>query len=99
MQNRNLCPATSHCEPPTALQWQPVRLARHQAVVAAGHAGAADVGADVINAASGMLADLAGQSRTAHAVAAHTGFVGSDEFLRNAVELRIVLGRKARPFG
>lgn len=81
------------------LDWQPVRLARHQAIVVAGHAGAADIGANIVNAASGSFADLAGERGTTHAVAAHAGFVGGHVFCRNQVELRVILGGEARPFG
>ena len=72
---------------------------RHQAIVATGHAGAADVRSDLVDAAGGRLADLAGKRRATHAVAAHACFVGGHMFLRDPVELRVVLGREARPFG
>ena len=77
----------------------PMRLARHQAIVAAGHAGAADIRADLVNAAGRVLANLAGQRRTAHALAAHAGQVSRHEFFRDPVELRIVFHREAWPFG
>lgn len=78
---------------------QPMRLARHQAFGVAGHAGAADIRSQVIDAASSRLADFARQSRTAHALTAHAGQVGRDIFLRDAIELRVILGGEARPLG
>src|ERR1700760_3618650 len=78
---------------------QSVSPTRHQAIVVAGHAGATDIGTDLVDATSGRLADLPGKCGTAHAITAHAGFVGRHEFLRNPVELRVVFGREAWPFG
>ena len=78
---------------------QPVRGPCHQALLVAGHAGTADIGARFIDAASGRLADFAGQGRTAHALAAHAGQVEGYIFFRNAVELRVILGGEAWPLG
>lgn len=84
---------------PSFKRRQTVSPTRHQAVVIARHAGAADVGTDVVDAAGRRLADLPAQCRTAGAVAAHAGFVGSHVFLRDKVELRVILGGEARPSG
>ena len=73
--------------------------ARHQTLGIARHAGTADVRSDVVNAASRRFADFAGQGRTAHALAVHARQVGRYIFFRDAVELRIVLGGEAWPFG
>ena len=78
---------------------QPMRRPRHQAVVAAGHAGAADIGAEIINATGRMFAHLSGERRTSAALAAHSGLVGRYQLGRNAIELLVVLGREARPVG
>ena len=78
---------------------QPMRRPRHQAVVAAGHAGAADIGAEIIDAAGRMFAHLAGERRTSAALAAHSGLVGRYQLGRNAIELLVVLGREAWPVG
>ena len=76
-----------------------MRPTRHQALVIAGHAGAADIRAQFIDAASGRLADFACKSRAARAVTAHAGQVGRYIFFRDPVELRVILGGEARPLG
>lgn len=70
----------------------------HQAIVVAGHAGAADIGTDFVDAASCHLANLARQCRTAHAFTAHPGFVGRHIFCGDQIKLRVILGGEARPF-
>jgi len=71
----------------------------HQAIVAAGHAGAADVGAEIIDAAGRVLAHFASERRTPAALAPHAGLVGGNQFGRNAIELFVVLSREAWPVG
>jgi hypothetical protein len=74
-----------------------VPSSRHLAFGIAGHAGPADFGPIGINSARRRDADLAGQRRTAVAVAAHSRQFFVDEFFRNEIERGIVLGGEARP--
>ena len=70
---------------------------RHVAFGIAGQAGPAHFRPDLIDPARGMRAHFTGQRRAAIALAAHTGQPVVDEFFRNEIELRVILGGEARP--
>ena len=70
---------------------------RHQAFDIAGHAGPADFGPRRMDHARGRNPDMARQRRTAVAVAAHARQFFIDEFCRDQIERRVVLGGEPRP--
>src|SRR5574338_1020492 len=73
--------------------------ARHVALLVARLAGAADVGADVIDRAGGRFADLAGEGGATVAGPAHAGAVRRDQRFGNARQRRVILEAEARPIG
>ena len=72
---------------------------RNQAFRVARHAGAADIGAQIVDRAAGRFSDLALEGGTAIALAAHPSATPIDEGVGNTRERRLALKRESGPFG
>jgi hypothetical protein len=70
---------------------------RHQAGFITGRAVATDVGSHVVDGAGDRNTNLAEQSRTAVARAAHTAKTVIDELARNTLEVVLIFRGEARP--
>jgi hypothetical protein len=74
-----------------------VMRARRVALRIAGHASSTDVGAEAVDGAPHMLADLATEGRAAIVLAAHTAFVQGHEGFRNQGEVFFRFQGESRP--
>jgi hypothetical protein len=74
-----------------------VPFSRHRAFGIARQAGSADLGPRRVNHARRRYTDFSGQCRAAFAVATHARQSFIDEFFRDQIERRVVLGGEAGP--